>query len=59
LTFKGTELVGMHTYEDAALYIRGHKIVAERPWVADLMPTILRLLDVPLPPDLDGTPLVR
>ncbi len=59
LTFKGSELVGMHTYEDASLYIRGRKITAEHPWVADLMPTVLRLLDVPLPPDLDGTPLVR
>ena len=28
------------------------------PSIMDLAPTILRLLDVPLPPDLDGKPLV-
>ena len=59
LTFKGPELVGMHTYENAALYISGQEIVGKRPWVADVMPTILRLMDVPLPANLDGRVLVR
>lgn len=58
LTFKGDELVGMHTYDNASLYISGQRLPARRIWVADVMPTILRLMDVPLPADLDGQPLI-
>ncbi len=58
LTFKGSELDGMHTYDDAMLYISGQRIALDHPWVADPMPTILRLLDVPIPPDLDGRVLI-
>ncbi len=58
LTYKGRELVGMHTYDDATLYIGGHRIIQEQPWVADPMPTILRLLGVPIPPDVDGRVLI-
>jgi len=59
LTFKGNELVGMHTYDDASLYISGQQIVVEQPWVADVMPTILHLMDVPLPSGLDGQLLIK
>jgi predicted AlkP superfamily phosphohydrolase/phosphomutase len=34
------------------------KIDTKTPHIMDLGPTILRLLEVPLPPDLDGKPLV-
>ena len=59
LTFKGDALIGMHTYDDAMFCIRGQSIQVDRtPWVADAMPTVLKLLDVPIPPDLDGKALV-
>ena len=59
LTHKGAELVGMHTYDDAALYVSGRDIVLDDPWVADPMPTVLKLLDVPIPEGLDGRLLIK
>lgn len=53
-------LVGMHTYEDSLLYVRnrtlsrGHNEI----WVGDLAPTILNLMNVPVPSDMDGVSLV-
>jgi predicted AlkP superfamily phosphohydrolase/phosphomutase len=58
LTYKGDELVGMHTYDDAMLYVGGRTIPQTRFSVLNVMPTILDLLDVPHPPDLDGESLV-
>jgi len=58
LTFKGDELVGMHTYDDAALYVQGNELVQGPIWVADPMPTILALMDVPVPADVDGRSLL-
>jgi predicted AlkP superfamily phosphohydrolase/phosphomutase len=54
LTFKGTELVGMHTYDDAMLYVREHRLATGDWGVGDVMPTVLSLMDVPIPQDLDG-----
>jgi arylsulfatase A-like enzyme len=34
------------------------KIAADAPGIMDLSPTILKLLGVPLPPGLDGKPLM-
>ena len=59
LTFKGEELVGMHTYDDAALYLRGKELCEGPIWVADPMPTILSLMQVPVPADVDGQNLMR
>lgn len=61
LTFKGPALVGMHTYDDASLLIAGQRDVAvhDSVWVADVMPTILDLMGVPVPADLDGRSLAR
>ncbi len=58
LTYKGDELVGMHTYDDAMLYVGGQQISQTRFSVLNVMPTILRLMDVPPPPGLDGESLV-
>ena len=58
LTYKGDELVGMHTYDDAMLYIGGRSIAPRRFSVLNVMPTILELLDVPPPPGLDGESLL-
>jgi len=58
LTFKGDELIGMHTYDDAMLYIRNHEIKRVEFSVVDVMPTILEIMGLPMPPDLDGTSLL-
>lgn len=47
-------LVGMHTVYDAMLYIRGEEIVKEDLCIVDVMPTILQIMGVPAPADLDG-----
>ena len=58
LTYKGDELVGMHTFDDAMLYVGGRSIPATRFSVLNVMPTILDLLQVPHPPGLDGQSLL-
>jgi predicted AlkP superfamily phosphohydrolase/phosphomutase len=58
LTYKGDELVGMHTYDDAMLYVRGHTLAPRRFSVLNVMPTILDLMGVPQPPHLDGESLL-
>ncbi|HWQ16156.1 MAG TPA: alkaline phosphatase family protein [Roseiflexaceae bacterium] len=57
LTFKGQALVGMHTTPDALLYMRGAPRFSRRPTIADVAPTILELLGVPAPADMDGRSL--
>ncbi|MFQ5640278.1 MAG: alkaline phosphatase family protein, partial [bacterium] len=53
-------LVGMHTFEDSLLYVRNRTLTPEHNqlWVGDLAPTILKLMDVPIPADMDGVALV-
>jgi predicted AlkP superfamily phosphohydrolase/phosphomutase len=58
LTYKGDELVGMHTYDDAMLYVGGQTIPQTRFSVLNVMPTILELMGIPSPPGLDGESLV-
>jgi predicted AlkP superfamily phosphohydrolase/phosphomutase len=58
LTYKDHALVGMHTTPDALLYIGGLDQVSRRPHITDVAPTILELLDVPAPADLDGRSLL-
>ena len=58
LTYKGDELVGMHTYDDALLYVGGHTVPQIRFSVVRVMPTILDLLGVDTPPGLDGESLL-
>jgi predicted AlkP superfamily phosphohydrolase/phosphomutase len=57
LTFKGASLVGMHTTPDALLYVQGVGQFGRRPYIADIAPTILELLGVPVPADMDGRSL--
>ena len=56
--FKGPALVGMHTYDDASLIVAGQSIERDSLWVADVMPTILELMEVEQPADLDGQSLL-
>jgi predicted AlkP superfamily phosphohydrolase/phosphomutase len=58
LTFKGDELVGMHTHDDAMLYVGGQTIPQSRFSVLDVMPTLLDLMGVSPPPGLDGKSLL-
>jgi predicted AlkP superfamily phosphohydrolase/phosphomutase len=58
LTSKGEELVGMHTYDDAMLYVGGHTLPQTRFSVLRVMPTILDLLHVAAPAGLDGESLL-
>ncbi len=58
LTYKGDELVGMHTHDDAMLYVGGHRIPQTRFSVLGVTPTVLSLMGVPQPAGLDGEPLV-
>ena len=59
LTFKGASLVGMHTTPGALLYVQGMCQFGRRPDIVDVAPTILELLDVPAPADMDGQSLFR
>ncbi len=59
LIFKGKSLVGMHTTPDALVYVRGVKQPLRRPYIADMAPTILELLEVPVPSDMDGVSLFK
>jgi predicted AlkP superfamily phosphohydrolase/phosphomutase len=59
LTFKGQSLVGMHTTPDALLYLRDVRSFARRPAIDDVAPTILDLLGVAAPADMDGRSLLR
>jgi predicted AlkP superfamily phosphohydrolase/phosphomutase len=58
LTYKGDELVGMHTFDDAMLYVSGRAIPQTQFSVLNVMPTILDLMNVPHPRGLDGASLV-
>jgi len=48
-------VVGMHTADDAMLYIADRPIMKEDPEITDVMPTILSLMGIPVPNDLDGS----
>jgi predicted AlkP superfamily phosphohydrolase/phosphomutase len=58
LTYKGDELVGMHTHDDAMFYVGGRTIPQGHISVLDVMPTILDLMGVSPPPGLDGKSLL-
>ena len=57
LTEKGV-INGAHTYNDAMIYIQGQDIKKQEVAIVDVMPTILRLMDVPIPRDVDGSVLI-
>ena len=52
-TYKDKMMVGMHTYNDAMLYIGGHTLPPQEVDIRAVMPTILHLLDVSAAADLD------
>ncbi|MCC7353844.1 MAG: alkaline phosphatase family protein [Anaerolineae bacterium] len=58
LTHKDPSMVGMHTYDDAMLYIGGQALAEGAPRILDVMPTILALMGLSAPTDLDGRSLL-
>ncbi len=56
----GSEICGMHTYDDAFLYVRKKKII--KPdlefEITDVMPTAMKIMGLPIPDGLDGKPVV-
>ena len=58
LTHKDPSMVGMHTYDDAMLYVGGESLAEGTPRILDVMPTILALMGFPMPADLDGRSLL-
>lgn len=52
-----TELVGMHTFHDAALFIKDHRIRKDEFGILDVAPTILKMMDFEADVELEGTPL--
>ena len=54
-----TALAGMHTFDDALFYIRRpHVPLGENKfWIGDVAPTILQLMHLPIPEDMDGVAL--
>jgi len=56
--FSTSPISGMHTFADAMLYISRHRLEGSTPSLVDVMPTVLDLLGLPAPADLDGRSLV-
>lgn len=57
LTDKGV-IVGTHTYDDAMIYVQGEEIKKDEADIVDVMPTILHLMGVAIPEDVDGSVLI-
>lgn len=56
-TYKG-DLVGMHTFGDAALFIKDHSITTQDFSIADVPPSILKLMGLDDTEDMEGRPLI-
>jgi predicted AlkP superfamily phosphohydrolase/phosphomutase len=54
-TFTGRgKLVGMHKYDNATFFVRGHELNVAHASVHDVLPTSCNLLGLTCPPDVDG-----
>jgi predicted AlkP superfamily phosphohydrolase/phosphomutase len=51
-------LVGMHTFDDAMIYISGNSIKRQDFSIIDVMPTILEKMNMRIPEDVDGRSLL-
>lgn len=52
--FSQSPISGMHTYEDAFLCVRGRGLTTQRRCVTDVTRSLLEILNVPVPADLDS-----
>lgn len=57
LVHKDDVLVGMHTYDDAFVYVSNVHSPRDRANPVDLAPTVLTLMGLPVPQDYDGRTL--
>lgn len=57
--FTSSPINGMHTQDDAMIFLRGRDLVGDAPHIWDVTPTLLQLLDVTPPGDVDGHSLLR
>jgi predicted AlkP superfamily phosphohydrolase/phosphomutase len=57
LTGRGA-LVGMHKYDNATLFIKGHRITVDHASVHDVLPTAGRLMKLDVPSDVDGRSVI-
>jgi predicted AlkP superfamily phosphohydrolase/phosphomutase len=57
LTARG-KLVGMHKFDNATLFIRGHRITTDHASVRDVLPTACSLVGLACPDDVDGSVIV-
>jgi predicted AlkP superfamily phosphohydrolase/phosphomutase len=48
------KLVGMHKYDNATLFIRGHEMRVDHASVHDVLPTACRLMGIECPQDVNG-----
>ena len=53
-----SEMKGMHTDDDAFLYVRNHQIKSDQAEIIDVYPTILSLMKLAEEKDVDGTLLL-
>ncbi len=53
-----SEMKGMHTDDDAFLYVRNHQLKSDQAEIIDVYPTILSLMKLPAEKDVDGASLV-
>lgn len=58
LTGRG-QLVGMHKFDNATFFVRGHGITVPHASVRDVLPTACQIMEIDCPPDVDGTVIVR
>ena len=56
-TYKG-DLVGMHTFNDAALFVKDQALPDREISIGDLAPTILKMMDLEPPEKMDGVSLI-
>lgn len=57
--FTKSTLQGMHTFDDAFLFVRNYKLkTSPKPRLIDLTPTLYALLGLPQPPDFEGRSLL-
>ncbi len=57
LVHKDAMMVGMHTYDDAFLYVGGASLEDGPVSILDVAPTVLSLMGQPIPEAYDGRPL--
>ncbi len=58
LTGRG-KLVGMHKYDDATFFVRGHRLTVDHASVHDVLPSACKLMGIDCPADVDGREIVN